>query len=354
MQRIGIKDLAKHLGLAEGTVSRALNNYPDISERTRLRVIEAANEMGYRANPAARRLATGVAEAVAYVMPTRSSSISEPFVSQLLHGLTDALSRRGWDLLVVQSHSPMEEEEALKRLITSGKVSGVVLSRPQKVDPRIELLIKAGFPFIVHGRSSESKNYAWYDIDSKAAFAAGVDHLMSLGHQRIGFIGAPTYLNFAQQRLDGYKTGLSQNGLSYDHDLVQIAELSDDGGERAASELLRLETPPTALLCVTDLQAVGALAAVRALDLIPGRDISVIGFDGLDIGRHTNPPLTTMAQPKAHSGRQLGDMLLSIIDGGNPQDFQILRYAELLRRKSDGAYQTITNPKIILKTEEKL
>ncbi|MDB9794786.1 substrate-binding domain-containing protein, partial [bacterium] len=143
-------------------------------------------------------------------------------------------------------------------------------------------------------------------------------------------------------------------GLSYDHDLVQIAELSDDGGERAASELLRLETPPTALLCVTDLQAVGALAAVRALDLIPGRDISVIGFDGLDIGRHTNPPLTTMAQPQAHSGRQLGDMLLSIIDGGNPQDFQILRYAELLRRKSDGAYQTITNPKIILKTEEKL
>ena len=80
----------------------------------------------------------------------------------------------------------------------------------------------------------------------------------------------------------------------------------------------------------------------------------MIGFDGLDIGRHTNPPLTTMAQPQAHSGRQLGDMLLSIIDGGNPQDFQILRYAELLRRKSDGAYQTITNPKIILKTEEKL
>ena len=354
MQRVGIKDLAKHLGISEGTVSRALNNYPDISKATRQRVTEAADKMGYRANPAARRLATGVAEAVAYVMPTRSSSISEPFVAQLLHGLTDALSRRGWDLLVVQSHAPEEEEEALKRLITSGKVSGIVLSRPQKVDPRIELLLKAGFPFIVHGRSSDSRNYAWYDIDSKAAFSAAVDHLMALGHQRIGFIGAPTYLNFAQQRLDGYKAGLLANGLTYDHDLVQIAELSDDGGERAASELLRMDNPPTALLSVTDLQAVGALAAVRAMGLVPGADISVIGYDGLAMGRHTNPPLTTMAQPQAHSGRQLGDMLLSIIDGGKPQEFQILRKAELLRRKSDGPYQTITTPQNHTLTEENL
>lgn len=335
-QRMSLKKLAAHLGLTEGTVSRALNNYPDISQKTRDRVQLAASELGYRANPLARRLATGVAEAVAYLMPENHSTISEPFVAQLLAGLGETLSERGWDLLVTQSVSAEEEADMLHKLITSGRVSGVVLSRPLKNDARIKLLQKAKFPFIVHGRSVEYQDYAWYDVDSKAAFVAAVDHLVALGHARIGFIGAPTYYNFAQMRLDGYKEAIVNNGLNVDPDLIQITELSDDGGELAAGDLLDRKQAPTAFLCVTDTQAFGALAAIRARGLVPGKHVSVIGYDGLRFGRHTNPPLTTMAQPQSHSGRQLGDMLLAIIDGGDPKDFQVLRSAELLRRKSDG------------------
>ncbi len=335
-QRMSLKKLAAHLGLAEGTVSRALNNYPDISQKTRDRVQLAASQLGYRANPLARRLATGVAEAVAYIMPENHSAISEPFVSQLLTGLGQTLSERGWDLLVTHFGSAEEEPELLKKLIVSGRVSGVVLSRPLKNDARIKLLQNANFPFIVHGRSVDSEDYAWYDVDSKAAFVAAVDHLVALGHARIGFVGAPTYYNFAQMRLDGYREAIAANGLTVDPDLIQITELSDDGGELAAGDLLDRDSAPTALLCVTDVQALGALAAVRARGMVPGKHVSVIGYDGLRLGRHTNPPLTTMAQPQAHSGRELGDMLLSIIDGGDPKKFQILRNAELLRRKSDG------------------
>lgn len=335
-QRMSLKKLAAHLGLAEGTVSRALNNYPDISQKTRDRVQLAASQLGYRANPLARRLATGVAEAVAYIMPENHSAMSEPFVSQLLTGLGQSLSERGWDLLVTHFGSAEEEPELLKKLIVSGRVSGVVLSRPLKNDARIKLLQNANFPFIVHGRSVDSADYAWYDVDSKAAFVAAVDHLVALGHARIGFVGAPTYYNFAQMRLDGYREAIVANGLTVDPDLIQITELSDDGGELAAGDLLDRSPAPTALLCVTDVQALGALAAVRARGMIPGKHVSVIGYDGLRLGRHSNPPLTTMAQPQAHSGRELGDMLLSIIDGGDPKKFQILRNAELLRRKSDG------------------
>lgn len=335
-QRMSLKKLAAHLGLTEGTVSRALNNYPDISQKTRDRVQQAASELGYRANPLARRLATGIAEAVAYIMPENHSTISEPFVAQLLAGLGETLSERGWDLLVTQSVSAEEEADMLHRLITSGRVSGVVLSRPLKNDARIKLLQKAKFPFIVHGRSVEYQDYAWYDVDSKAAFVAAVDHLVALGHARIGFIGAPTYYNFAQMRLDGYKEAIVNNGLPVDPDLIQITELSDDGGELAAGDLLDRKHAPTAFLCVTDTQAFGALAAIRARGLLPGKHVSVIGYDGLRFSRHTNPPLTTMAQPQAHSGRLLGDMLLAIIDGGDPKDFQVLRSAELMRRKSDG------------------
>ena len=336
MQRVSLKFLAKELGIAEGTVSRALNDYPDISEATRLRVKEAAEHYGYKANQTARRLATGVAEAVAYLMPANTNALSEPFVSQLLEGLAQSLAKRGWDLLVVQAASIEEEAETIAKLSSSGKVSGVVISRPYKQDSRIDLLRKYKMPFIVHGRSVSHDDYAWYDVDSQSAFMDAVDHLVLLGHQKIGFVGAPTYYHFAQMRLDGYRDGLKHNGLSFDEDLVEIAELSDDAGERAGVSLLRSQTPPTAIICATDTQAIGVLAAIRSQGLEPGKDVSVIGYDGLAFGKHTSPPLTTMAQPLAHSGRQIGDMLLAIIDGGDPIDYQELRSAKLVRRMSDG------------------
>lgn len=338
--RINLKQLSAHLGLAEGTVSRALNNYSDISMKTRERVRKAAEELGYQANPLARRLATGVAEAVAFIMPESTSALSEPFTASLLSGLAESLAKRGWDMHVVQASPAENEADMITRLISSGKVSGVVLSRPHKKDARIKLLQKAKFPFIVHGRSVECNDYAWYDVDSKSAFIDAVDHLVALGHKRIGFIGAPTYYNFAQTRLDGYKDALLGNGIEIDDELIQITELNDDGGERSAYDLLDADNPPTALLCLTDVQAFGALAAIRSRGLEPGKHVSVIGYDGLRFGRHTNPPLTSMAQPQTHSGRQLGDMLLSIIDGDDPRKHQELRRAELVRRKSDGPVWT--------------
>lgn len=339
---MSLKFLASELGLAEGTVSRALNNYPDISQETQERVRKCADKYGYRANYSARRLAKGIAEAVAYLMPANTSSFAEPFVAQLLEGIGQSLSERGWDLLVVQAHSSETEEEAIRKLASSGRVSGVILSRPHKQDRRIDVLKQLNIPFIVHGRSVDHTHYAWFDVDGESAFVEAVDHLVSLGHTRIGFIGAPTYYNFAQMRLDGFKKGLRLNNLDDDDTLIEVGELSDVGGERAANVLLSKDNPPTALLCATDMQAIGALAATRAKGLQAGKDVSVIGYDGLDIGKHTNPPLTTMAQPQSFSGRHIGDMLLAIIDGASPTQFQELRSAKFVRRMSDGPARTST------------
>ena len=336
MQRVSLKFLAKELGVTEGTVSRALNDYPDISEATRKRVLEVAEKFNYKANQTARRLATGVAEAVAYLMPPNTNTIAEPFVSQLLEGIGASLAKRGWDLLVVQASSAETEVETVEKLSTSSRVSGVVISRPYKNDHRIALLKKYNMPFIVHGRSLQSDDYAWFDVDSEQAFQDAVTHLASLGHQRIGFIGAPLDYNFGQMRLDGYKKGLLANGLGFDDAIVEIAEMTDEASEAVALKYLKSSLAPTAILCATDTQAIGALAAVRSMGLIPGQDISIMGYDGLDFGKHTNPPLTTMAQPQSNSGREICDMLLAIIDGGNPVDYQELRRAKLVRRMSDG------------------
>ena len=344
MKRTTLKDLAKALELTEGTVSRALNGYSDISARTVERVENTAAELGYKPNQNARRLATGVAEAVAYLIPQKHSSLAEPFVSQLLQGIDDSLSRRGWDLLVSHAHSAEDEAEKIHRLIKSGRIGGVLLSRPFRNDARIKLLQKARFPFVVHGRSANCSSYAWYDIDNELAFYTAVNHLVGLGHQRIGFVGAPLYYNFAYQRLQGYKKALEENIISYDESIVAITEMNDDAGESAAANLIDSDNPPTAFVCTSDTQAFGVLAAIRARGLKAGVDISVMGYDGLKIGRHTDPPLTTMSQPQAQSGRELADMLLAIIDGDDPVQHQILKRADLLLRKSDGPVQASQYP----------
>ncbi len=349
---VSLKILAAHLDLTVSTVSRALNNYADISPATRERVKRAADELGYRANQNARRLSIGNPETVGYLMPRYSSSIAQPFVSQLLQGLGEALSKRSWDLLVVQAESSKDELTQIERMVRSGRVGGLVISRPTKNDPRIRLMQDLKCPFIVHGRTATCDDYAWYDVDGEDAFVTAVNHLVALGHSRVAFVGAPLQYQFAQDRLNGYQIAIEANGLSIDHDLIQIAEFSDDGGEIATNMLLDLPEPPTAIVCVSDTMALGALAAIRARGFQPGTDISVIGYDGLKFGIHANPPLSTMAQPQAHAGRRLGDMLLSIIDGDDPSKHQELQRAHLVRRKTDGPLQVATVLDDVSKREE--
>ncbi|MEO0633033.1 MAG: substrate-binding domain-containing protein [Pseudomonadota bacterium] len=330
------KALATHLGLTVGTVSRALNDYPDISAETRARVRAAADRLGYRANQNARRLSIGTPETVCYLMLRQLGVHVPPFVAELLAGLSDALAERNWDLLVVQSEAGAGDEETLVKLIRSNRIGGVVLSRPLKTDPRIRLLTEMGCPFVVHGRTASSDAYAWYDVDGQEAFVTAVNHLVHLGHRRIAMICAPLQNAFAQQRLDGYRRGLRLNALQAPEGYLQVAEFSDAGGAAATRILLDLPRPPTAIVCASDEMALGALAAIRDRGLEPGRDVSVIGYDGVHFGVHANPPLTTMAQPQARAGRRLGDMLLSLIDGADPRTQQELQRAHLVRRKTDG------------------
>ena len=160
--------------------------------------------------------------------------------------------------------------------------------------------------------------------------------LVELGHRRIGFVGAPLYYSFAQMRLDGYRQGLEEAGLDIDDTLVEITELSDDGGERAAEDLLDAPSPPTALVCVTDVQALGALSAIRLRGLSPGAGGIGARLRRTEVRATRAPPLTALAQPLAQAGRELGDIVLALVDGENPTDHQRLRRADLFVRESVG------------------
>lgn len=335
MSKVSLKALSEHLGLTEGTVSRAINDYPDISRKTRERVKRAAIELGYRPNSNARRLATGNAECVGYVLPWRVGHLSDPYLGELLDGLCEALSDRHWDLTVAVSRSEDDELAIITRLAQSGRVSGLVISRTLTHDPRVACIRDLGLPFVSHGRTVESDRHAWFDIDNFGAFTDAVRHLADLGHVRIAHIHGALDYNFAALRHAGFRSGMADCGLDILDGYEVESNMSQEGGQQAMATLLALPQPPTAVVCVSDMVALGAMKAIRAHGWRPGREVSVIGYDGLPIGEHTDPPLTTMAHQLHSAGRKIGDMLLAVIDGDDPVNQQVLWQADLLRRETD-------------------
>ncbi|MEP3048067.1 MAG: LacI family DNA-binding transcriptional regulator [Roseibium sp.] len=334
---VTIDDVARHVGVAKGTVSRVLNNYTDISEATRERILKAVKDLGYQPSATARNLKRGRQDTLGIVIPVGHGNGADPFLAEFIDGIARALDELGLDLLVTTAHSREHMIETIQRLIARRKVDGFIITRTEVNDPRIAFLSEHGFPFVTHGRSCLPANHAWFDIDNETAFADGVRHLYSLGHERIGFIGGSLDLNFALQRRDGYRHGLQSLGVTQDRALETLQDLNEKGGYAGARELLSQVYPPTALLCATDALAIGAIRFCRNHGLKVGSDVTVIGYDGLPVGEYIDPPLTTFSQSAQEAGGRVSRMLIDVLDGKDPTSFQALAQATLTRRASDGA-----------------
>ncbi len=335
---VNLRQMAETLGLSQGTVSRALNDYPDIAETTRQRVVAAARRLGYRPSSVARRLARGRVETVGFVLPAGrgDAHLSNPFMIEILDGVDSILAEHDMDLLVSTARDPGHEIEVYNRLIRSGKVDGLIVVRTRTRDERIEFLRETRFPFVAHGRTEDPRGYAWLDTDNVAAFADATGHLADLGHCRIALIGGPEDLNFARLRRQGFRRGLDDRRLAARDEYERPGDMTENGGHAAATALLDLAEPPTAILCVNDITAFGAMRAVRERNLEVGRDVSIIGYDGLPMAAYLDPPLTTITQRSREAGRRLAEILLALIDGGDPVEHQELWPAQLIRRGSDG------------------
>jgi len=346
---MSIARLASHLGLSEGTVSRALNNYPDIAQKTRQRVRKAANELGYSPSSTARRLARGVVETVGFVLPGRRDHLSDPFLSEILDGLAAELAIHDWDLLLAAVPDGHDEIEVMDRLIRSGKIGAFAVTRVRRSDPRVNFLRGAGVPFVVHGRTEKNDDYAWLDIDNEKAFVDAVNFLVGLGHTNIALLGGDLKMNFAWARRQGFVKAISAAGLELSENKI-IDDVTDgEAALGAMARLLALPDRPTAVVCVTDAVAIGAINAIQRAGLKAGHDVSVVGYDGLAMGKATEPALTTMSQASYEAGREVARMLLSQSESGkNSQTTpipQILWEAKLtLRASANPPVQAPANP----------
>jgi LacI family transcriptional regulator len=331
-----IRELAESLGLSITTVSRALDEYTDVSANTRARVRAAAEATGYRPNAAARRLRRGLTEVVTMVLPTAHGRFDEPLYLELLAAMGPHFSKAGYDITLLAAPPGDEELKTYQRIVEGRRADGIIVVRARRDDPRICYLLKTDMPFVVMGRSNVDGDYCYLDGDGKNAFQSATELLLTQGHRYIAHLAAPSVFTFAALRREGYETAMLAAGLR-PHSVECTAE--SEAAYHKAMELLSSTERPTALLCATDRMAYGVLRAARQLSLAVPADLSIIGHDNLPSSAATTPPLTTMELPISMTGERLAAMLLERIKFPAAKPLHDIIPVQMIQRESTALYQ---------------
>jgi LacI family transcriptional regulator len=332
-----IRDVAKRLNLSITTVSRALDGYSDVAEKTRQLVVKTAQEMGYTPNRAARQLRRQRTDTIGYILPAQAPNFSDPFFSEFIAGLGDEATSHDYDLLVSTAPADSDNEHHVYRRWAEGrKVDGLILNRMRLHDWRVQFLSQAGLPFVSLEHSLDKVDQAYIEVDGLTGFEMLMNHLIGKGYRRIAYIGGPLDLKIQADRFAGYLEGLKAARISYNPRLVVEGDTFQDGGYQAALQLFKHRPLPEAVTCVNDLTAIGALHAAHEYNLLVGRDLAVAGFDGIADGEHTNPPLTTINQPVYEIARNLVRMLITLIFNQKIMEEHVNIKPELIIRESTG------------------
>lgn len=334
---VSIRDVAKALNLSITTVSRALDGYDDVAAETRQRVIATAQAMGYTPNRAARQLRRQRTETIGYILPAEASGFADPFFTKFLAGLGDEAAAHNYDLLVSTAAPNSAHEQALyRRWVQGGKVDGMVINRTRIHDWRLQFLTEHGMPHVSVGRSPTQSKFTGIEVDVSSGYLDLIAHLVHQGHSRIAYIGGDEMLTIAHDRLSACQNALMAHGIAPQPQLFTRANLTAEGGFAAANQLLDTHLPPTAIVCINDLTAIGVMHAIHERGLKVGRDVAVAGFDGIADSAHTQPPLTTLDQPVYDIARQLVRMLLALLHGAPPAPAQVTIQPRLVIRASTG------------------
>lgn len=335
-RRVTINDLASALGVTKSTVSRALNGYPDISPATRARIQRQAEAMGYRPLSHAQAIRTGRTRSIGLALQTDEPGALRAFLSDFLAGLTRQASTEGWTLTVATAETEDGLLETMQRLADEQKADGFIVPRTLREDPRVQFLKSRNIPFVLFGRTGDGTDCPWFDIRGENAMRDAVIRLAKHGHQRIAFVNGGLRYNFGHLRRAGFIEGLNRAGVPLDPEITEGQAMSVGEGVAATRRLMALRNPPTAIVFATDVAAMGAYGAAADLGLTIGKELSVIGYDGLPEGQLAVPRLTTFGVDSRGAGERLAALLIRRTRGAAPQDLRELQDARLLEGRSDG------------------
>lgn len=347
---MNLKQLSQLLELSQTTISRALNGYPEVSEQTRLKVVEAARKHGYNPNSNARKLATGRAGSIGYVLPVGKNVDLDPHFVEFLSGLGEHALSREVDLSLTPA--PYEREtEAYRRIAASRSVDGVYLSSMRNDEQRIGLVRGLKIPFLAHGRAlAPADGYACVDIDNEGAFYAAAQLLLQLGHRRLAYINGDIDFTFAVHRLGGVTRALRDYGLPPESLQHHSAAMNEENGYRLAMTLFRDKDTaerPTGLLSASMFTTLGIVRALDQLGLRMPDDVSIITHD--DVFPFLKPesfsvPLTTTRSSIRAAGARICERLVDIITGVETEPVQEIWPVDLIVRGTTGPVPAESRP----------
>jgi LacI family transcriptional regulator len=331
-----ISDVAKLAGVSVTTVSKVINNYPDVSPKTRRKVLNIINEMKFQPNVVARGLVKGRSWSVGIFL---TSDFSNPFVSVVMSGLKKTLENSGYDLIYLSQGNKDPQYNFVKHCL-SRNVDGVVVFGFTGDEKYVRELICSELPTVFIDIDLYGKRAGYITSDNVNGIFQAVEHLYNIGHQKIAYL-TPKLGNYVTKiRYEGYVEALNQLSLDFFQDYISVGTnlaFSLQNGYELMAPLLSLPNPPTAVLCASDLLAIGAMRAMEERGLVVPRDMAVVGFDDSDLCDLTRPKLTTVRQDIKLIGERALGMLLEMINDSNYSPKHVIMPTELIVRESCGS-----------------
>ncbi len=331
-----LKDISAELGLSVATVSRALNGFPEVNIKTRNKVKETADRLGYRPNRIAQRLVTGRSGMVGMIVKIKPDMSADQTFFEMLTGLTAALATHETDLVLAVDQ---EADPVLPytKLLERDVIDGFILNAPVPNDPRVNYLQERGIPFVLHGQDRREPTYPNYGIDNLAVSADAVRMLFNLGHRRIALINGELHSAYAADRLDGFRDAMTTLDLSTVN--IRNDAVFESHGYTHALDMLAQPSAPTAFVCATTVIAAGVVQAIKDRGFCMPQDVSVIAHDdALPLTRAINfdPALTVTRAPLRDACVPLAEMLLAHLNGTPADKLQVKLNAEMIVRGSTG------------------
>lgn len=340
---ITIHDVARQAGVSPSTVSNVLNGKHDrMSAETCERVLRAVADLGYAPSEMARGLRTGFVPIIGLIVP----SVANPFWGAFARCVERAADARNCQVMLCNGERDAQREQRYAESMFSRGIRGVILGSSPLSMKHMAPLTRRGLQLVAFDRHVLGEDGLEVDsvrVDNSRGATLAIEHFLQLGHQRIGFISGPILSASRSDRLQAYKAALAAKGITVDPSLIWMENVHPGAGDEEGTEIgraaafamLRRSDPPTALFAINDMTAIGIYAGVRELGLRIPEDVSVLGFDDINLCRVVNPPLSTVRQPLEDLMRSAVEVLLDRLSGKNQgQPTHLTLSPELILRGS--------------------